>query len=1782
MKLINHRYRILENLNTDSFGDIFEVEDIFNETRCFLRLFSVDFTDNDLIEHYKKHFVHYSTIRHPNLYQNYKFDIVSNLDGKKSSRKQFFYTYEKQADQLIHYMDLNRQEAIEVLIEIAKALRYLHFRGYVYKYLSFENIHIYKDEDNRYKVKLVDLASLQLYKDILKQEKTQNQFIAPEIFWKEIHNTQADIYSLGIVFYFLYHRSSYKNKIVDEHLRKNIKNAVDKIVAQMIRISVIDEISSVDEFIDLLKSMLNIKVVFDDYDYYNKLQLKAPILERFNESTFFREVVQDKFSRNSDYNAVLIVGDMGTGKTRVLDEAQMILKWEGYRVIRVDCEEDRIYNYDVFKSILVQIIEFGDISQELILKYGSELVKLLPEYKNLWNVPLAESLSDTVEQLRIKNRLHNFLREYSSVHKIVIILDGIHKLNEDQMDLLNYLMMDKKENQYFIIASYEHDSVLSNRVVSWEEMNRVYIKNLINFNYDQASHFVSSILGVGYNPIELTANVMRDAHGNLKLIKDIIKNLYDKGYVYVNGHNEWVIHDQYDEFDHTSLMKVKSDFEKEIQYIPYGSMEILELIALFKEAAPLECIVSLVDLKATLSKQLLVELSNQSILKMKFDDRGETYDYCSRSLKRTLTDKIDKEKKESLHLRIAEYFEKRIEQDKFQYMESIIHHFSNANDKDKSVKYCNVLAVEMERQSMYMQAVELYNRALGILHTQERTGEIARHYYEISRIYDLIGESELSKSIVYKGMDIAGEFNDKVVEIKCMILLAKHFVKRRDVIRAEQMLKEVILALETNQNVMLQYEAYHVEIQLLLAENNLFEARALYENIIEDAPEAFKGILSNHLGLIELKEGNLGKALSDFEKAHLIFKEHPFHDPIENMYPENNIGILYSFYLDELKTGRKHFMKTIEKTEAKNLNQATAMFVRNLGETYLIEDRFDLAFAAFSKALEIVEKTMDSFARADICRLLCLLYIKTENYQKASFYLKKLESEYEDYNNNNFVNIDFYLIHIEYNLYVKDYDLASQWCKRARNSEIIIEEKEEFILRVLEYEVEVFRKQYFNYTANVDLRFVEVLVKTQTNMVEAKAVRSLILRLATNLLNYKKYIDVHFLLKLDDDLSEIFDTPFLKMKHKILKGVLKDNRVAYFEELLVVEDKNLTQEDRWLIYKILGDEHYDNYDYYQGIQCYFNSFHILRNLAELLPKENKENYIFCDEVKLDLKSKVNNIHRKLVGQSYKEKTVYTELEIRKADDFFDLSDYKNFVQNKSIQNSISEIYKSKHDVVLNSVNDLIRNLGKNEIINIQLILKYCTQILMGERGYIYILDEDNHISEIVQTNDNHDLPDLDRILKSSVNINDGLLVNTVYDSVRNFPFIDNQKGLLCIPITKNDHTKERRREDDFEERNIEVKGYMYIDASEAFNNFTQEPFMECMSLMNMLYFFVDNYNLKKVSTIDKLTNVYLRSYFEDLFSRTLHRSKVNSNSLAVVMLDIDKFKAINDTYGHRKGDEILTNMCQVIKSNIRDTDLIGRYGGEEFVLVFPNTNKETAFVICEKIRLAVKNSNFLKDDRDVTISLGIATFPELGLVEEELIEKADQALYASKNSGRNRTTIWTPDLGENQLRFDKLAGILEGNISTDTRNVQAIVDIMTAVKSKANYDEKLELILKTVSDVCEAQKISLIKLESGKIMNVSTKVTGYEMITDEMIISDKMVQNFSKRSQADYFINWNDISELDEKNVPDWKSMIISPLNYKDQNKGLLVVSVPIATKEFSFNTTNFVNVISGVIATIL
>ncbi|MGD8192067.1 PAS domain S-box protein [Brevibacillus ginsengisoli] len=169
--------------------------------------------------------------------------------------------------------------------------------------------------------------------------------------------------------------------------------------------------------------------------------------------------------------------------------------------------------------------------------------------------------------------------------------------------------------------------------------------------------------------------------------------------------------------------------------------------------------------------------------------------------------------------------------------------------------------------------------------------------------------------------------------------------------------------------------------------------------------------------------------------------------------------------------------------------------------------------------------------------------------------------------------------------------------------------------------------------------------------------------------------------------------------------------------------------------------------------------------------------------------------------------------------------------------------------------------------------------------------------------------------------------------------------------------------------------------------------------------------LKKLSTIDGLTQVANRRYFDHTVSQEWQRAYRNASSLSVVMVDIDHFKAYNDTYGHQNGDDCLKHVAQTIKNTLRrSSDVVCRYGGEEFVVILPDTNEEGGEMVAELIRQSIDSLMIPHEGSSVadhvTVSLGVASIvPSKESELSELIRWADNALYQAKNEGRNRVRI---------------------------------------------------------------------------------------------------------------------------------------------------------------------------------
>ena len=202
--------------------------------------------------------------------------------------------------------------------------------------------------------------------------------------------------------------------------------------------------------------------------------------------------------------------------------------------------------------------------------------------------------------------------------------------------------------------------------------------------------------------------------------------------------------------------------------------------------------------------------------------------------------------------------------------------------------------------------------------------------------------------------------------------------------------------------------------------------------------------------------------------------------------------------------------------------------------------------------------------------------------------------------------------------------------------------------------------------------------------------------------------------------------------------------------------------------------------------------------------------------------------------------------------------------------------------------------------------------------------------------------------------------------------------------------------DEYEKNFIAKKHYLVLDALTNLSNTVIKELEEAKQ------------QLKEQANRDYLTGLYNRRYFNEVAQDLINISKRKKEVFAVIMIDIDKFKNVNDTYGHSVGDEVIKTLSKTILETVRESDVVSRYGGEEFALLLPFTEKEGAFKIAEKIRQNVEDKKITFDDGKViqfTVSLGVDFIRSSDENIEESLSRADSALYIAKGSGRNKVIV---------------------------------------------------------------------------------------------------------------------------------------------------------------------------------
>lgn len=364
-----------------------------------------------------------------------------------------------------------------------------------------------------------------------------------------------------------------------------------------------------------------------------------------------------------------------------------------------------------------------------------------------------------------------------------------------------------------------------------------------------------------------------------------------------------------------------------------------------------------------------------------------------------------------------------------------------------------------------------------------------------------------------------------------------------------------------------------------------------------------------------------------------------------------------------------------------------------------------------------------------------------------------------------------------------------------------------------------------------------------------------------------------------------------------------------------------------------------------------------------------------------------------LGEKYEQLTA-AQNEIKNQYDELKRTNDKLEDTNKKLTASIAEFY------TLQQISEAI-----NSILDIGELLKFVNDVIIGVMGVnnstIALRDHNSKKLKVQYTNikDKEELEILNKnidctILHEILEFEKSIMDNSV--NADKYDFIKSRQvgSLICIPLS----SKSRK----FGLTIIEHKNN---------NTFTDENLRLVKTIGKQVGMAIENAqlyaNLQELASVDGLTGVNNRVYFHEKYKSDFQLAKSMGYCLSLVILDIDLFKKFNDTYGHLFGDVVLKSVAQTIKSSLRETDTIARFGGEEFVIILPYSSLREALERVEFFRHKIA-ATVIKDNliaASVTASFGIACYPETSVNEVDLIRDADNALYKAKESGRNNVKI---------------------------------------------------------------------------------------------------------------------------------------------------------------------------------
>lgn len=1787
MKLINERFEIVGNLEQVLNYESYKVKDL--KDNQFKRLTFYKYKKHkNTIEYLINNFLELSNINHKLLLNADHFHIVEKIDSKKENRFLYFLIHELESGELLHLCkkDLKDREKINLVVELMNLMDHLHFRGIIYKYLSPDNIFIDKNND----LKVRDLGFVCEINIHTGYQSITENFISPEIYNNiDGIDKKSDYYSIGVILKYLFIKDYKAQNInINDFTETTSINKAQKEVL----LNTINNLTQKYPFnrnINLRTHIENIEKAFNlDYKYdlaneREKINYQVKLQGRNEEITKIIENDNLLDRENGAYNSILVTGQKGSGKSRFLREIDFKLRMNGRQIIRIDVRNDNKRDRDNISELLKASLLLA--SDELKKKYKSDF-----KGKNFYETSALEDKALDYYSPKYKakykffNRITNYFKELAKNEILYILIDNIQESDKDFMDLLKYIMINLKNKSIVLVTSYlelsiTFDCKIKDQLEEWIANDKMLKITLHELEKEDFKKIMKSKFGYSQNHQNLINFLYDITGGNLLKLNYIIDELYNKNDIYMNENGNWntSVKDYEDIFIH---LDIHDTLKEQLKEISEETLEFIKLASIFNKYILEESIIEIMGIDISKKEEILKELLDRQIIKKFLHSSKKVYVFHNIELKKLLYHEMNKSEKNIIHTNMANIMLKNTNiEDRF-ILEELAFQLMKSDREDLGLDI--ILKKAMDIKSDFSdESLYLWELAYSLIQNDlkyQRKKKTLKILEELIDIYSLKRENIDLYNYIEELNKIAIVQKNDFYFLKSKYYKAEYYILRNKLDDAKLYIKEIFKLSD-------ELGIYQGRLMALYLESKVYLEENIWDSLLETSKEIisickshkldeFLGNTYNILGIYYKYNNKLEESINSFKESIKIF--HRINNIGEIIKPINNLGEIYLDHYNDEKKALKLYERGYKLSKKYNLVVGISLFSLNMGIVYLEKLELDRALLYFKEANKIFNRRKD-FRGIFVCNIkIALVYLKKEDIIKLNHYNNIIN----DIKKNNII-LDRELKGIYYKYTSRVFGYFGNWDKALEN--IVIAKDLYRESNIKEYKKSILKEIYFisrkkEMIQEEHKEIVCNLLKDYLKMGLNNGILLIVLNLCEiSLLNKdmefsEKIMGLYNKLRFEDELES------LKILRKSIESNIDINKGIYVK-INNVDLDNYSLGIRHYYHLNQGINLFDKKDYKISIYHFLESLGVILEKVELI-KDPSLKIEFIKSTNGDL---IKTYISKSIELAFNKKITYLKLSQINEENIYEyfntdsISKYLNDYQIDSIFYAYKKNYKIKN------LEELIYLMNDNYKYNLDNILKYMADKTLAQKGFIILHDRSINEYKILSSIKEEDIDTfnfnklvyLDRE-KNGVFINK----NSLYrEDTTGFLSKENM-AVLGVPIridTLYPYSKDNRSNKKISDE--KYRGFVYLETRDYVNKFNEENFKMVKSISKLIYLNLENHMLKNTSNIDKLTNTMTRKCFDSYLEKYIENYYNNDLEFTLLMIDVDDFKDINDGYGHLKGDQTLKLIGRELKNSVRSTDLVSRYGGDEFIIVLLNTKLHHGEQIAEKIRSKIEETKVKGVDKKITLTIGVSHFPTHGNHKKALIERSDQALcFAKENLGKNSVAVWDQSFLKEDDEVDDKEDSSNEILNIDDKVALTVAKTTNLIMENLNLEEKGNIFLEILLENLKAEEAHLIFMEGNRIKSSIIRNRDKDNISKTSKYKLNIISKALSHKKAEIFIDWESYDTINPiTGAPDWKSIIYIPLIKNGDVKGIVYVSISINEKEFNRNDFNLVKLISNI-----